>query len=190
MRGSACGPPPEKLMMSMPSLHRGLERRDDLGAVRGAAATERRRRGDVEDAVVADVRARRDSLDILHRRVAAACRLDAEPGLPGLDVGLDSRDDPGDEGPVERVVAVERRAVRARPGEAPRDDHLGRRRPRRPLREARREREAPSGRGTDAPDRRRRRRRPPSHRRRSLPSPPRMQALRARTARGSGRACT
>ena len=38
--------------------------------------------GHVEDAVVPDVRARRDALEIVHRGVAAAVVLDAEPGRP------------------------------------------------------------------------------------------------------------
>ena len=49
---------------------------------------------------------------------------------------------PGDVRAVERVVAIERRAARARPREAASDDHLRRRRAGRSLREARRVREA------------------------------------------------
>ncbi len=100
--------------------HRRLEGGDDLGAVRRAAAAERSRCGNVEDAVVPDVGARRDALDALHRGMAAPRRLDAEPGPPGLDVRLDAGDDAGDERPVERLVAVERRAARPGPGEAAR----------------------------------------------------------------------
>ena len=55
-----------------------LERGDDLGTVGGAAAAERRRRGDVEDAVVPDVRTGRDALDVLDRGMTSAVRLAAE----------------------------------------------------------------------------------------------------------------
>ena len=130
--------PPEKLMMSIPSWHGGLERGDDLGAVRGAAAAERRRRGHVEHAVVADVRARRHALDVLDSRVTAAVRLAAEAGLARVDIRLHPGDNAGHERRVERLVAVERSAAGAGPGEAARDYHLRSRRPGRPLREARR----------------------------------------------------
>ena len=144
-----------------PVAHRGLERGHDLGAVRGAAAAERRRRGDVEDAVVADVRARRDSLEVVHRRMAAALltrrrTLVGPPRRRSCTPAIT----PGDERPVERAVAIERRTVRTRPRESASDDHLR-------ATSAR----APSGspvdtrsrwgRGTDARGRRRRRRRRP-----------------------------
>src|SRR4029453_3109166 len=105
-----------------------------------AAATERGRLGHVEDAVVADVRARRDALDVLHRRVTATARLRTRAGPSCWDVSLDARDHASDERAMERLVTVERRAVRARPGEAARDDYLWRRPPW-PFREARRIRE-------------------------------------------------
>ena len=111
--------------------HRGLEGRDDLGRVPGAAAAERER--DVEDAVVPDVGPRRDPAQVLDRRVAPALLLDAEARPAGGDVRLDARDDPCHVRPVERLLAVERSAVRARPGETARDDHLRRRRAAGPL---------------------------------------------------------
>ena len=55
-----------------------LEGGDDLGAVRRAAAAERRRSRDVEDAVVADVRAGRDAFEVVDCGMAAALRLDAD----------------------------------------------------------------------------------------------------------------
>ena len=140
VRGSACGPPPEKLMTSIPSRTAASK----AATISGLFAEQQPPSGaarDVEDAVVADVRARRDALDVLHRRMAAAIRLDAETRLARLHVGLHAGDHARDERPVEGAVAIERRAVRTRPGESPRDDHLRRRRPR-SLRKAGRVREA------------------------------------------------
>ncbi len=122
--------------------HRSLEGRDDLRAVRRTAAAERRGRGNVEDAVVPDVRAGRDTLEVVHCGMATARRLDAEAGLAGLDVRLDSCDHARHVRSVEGAVAVERRAVRSRPCESARDDHLRRGRARRSLRESGRIREA------------------------------------------------
>ena len=123
-------------------LHGRLERGDDLRAVGGAAAAQRRRRGDVEHPVVPDVRTWRDALDPLDRRMTAAVRLAAEARLARLDVRLDAGDHTGDERPMEGVVAVERCAVRAGTREAAGGDHLGCRRSARPLGESRRIREA------------------------------------------------
>ena len=73
--------------------------------------------------------------------MAAALRLVTEAALAGLDVGGYARDDPCDERAVERAIAIERGAVRARTGEPPRDDDLGRGRARRAFREPCRVRE-------------------------------------------------
>ena len=116
--------------------HGCFERGHDLGAVRRAAATERGRSRDVEDPVVADVGARRDSLEVVDCGMAATLRLDADARTPGLDVGLDARNDACDMGAVERVVAIERRAARSGSREAAGRDHLRRSRARAPFREA------------------------------------------------------
>ena len=68
-----------------PVRDRGLERGHDLRRRAGAAAAERKR--DVEDAVVTDVRARRDAADVVHGGMAPAVRLasrsrGARPGRP------------------------------------------------------------------------------------------------------------
>ena len=62
------------------------------------------------------------------RMTAARAPPSRSPAGAGRDVRvLDARDDAGDERPVERLVAVERRAARAGAGEPARDDHLRRR---------------------------------------------------------------
>ena len=76
LAGSVCGPPPEKLITSMPSRHRRLERGHDLRRV--ADVADRRRH--VEDAVVADLGARRDAargpvvVGMVARLPARSCR--------------------------------------------------------------------------------------------------------------------
>ncbi len=107
-----------------PVPHGGLEGGDDLRAVGGAAAAERCGRRDVEHAVVPDVRARGDSLDVVDRGMTTALGLDAEARPTLRDVGLDAGDHARDERAVKRAVAIERRAVRTGAREASRDDHL------------------------------------------------------------------
>ena len=86
-----------------PVTDRGLERSDDLRAVRRAAPAQWRGGRDVEHAVVPDLRARRDPGHVVDRRVTPALGLVAEPAPPGLDVRRDPGDDPGDERPVEET---------------------------------------------------------------------------------------
>ena len=124
-----------------PVADRLLERLHDLGRRPGAAATERQRH--VEDAVVPDVRARRDAAHVGDRWMARPLVLGAEPGPARRNVGaFDPGDHAGDEGPVEGLLPVDRAAARAGAGEALGHDHLRRRAATRPLREAGRIREA------------------------------------------------
>ncbi len=123
-------------------LHGCLERGHDLRAVGRAAAAQGRRRRHVEDAVVPDIRARRDALEALHRRMTASLSLVAHARSTGLDVGRNAGDDPGHVRPVERDVTVQDRSSAAGPGETAGDDHFLRRAAAGPLRIARRVREA------------------------------------------------
>ena len=140
VRGSACGPPPEKLMMSMPSRDGRLEGGDDLGGRARAAAAERQR--DVEDAIVADVRARGDATDALTAGWQPPGASPQDAADARRDVGLrPARDDARDERAVEGLSRSSGRC--STPGPAkPRDDDDLRRRRTGPLREACREREA------------------------------------------------
>ena len=128
LAGSICGPPPEKLITSMPSRTADFERGDDLRRV--AHVTDGRR--DVEDPVVADLRPRRHTGQSRRLRVVRA------GGCGRARVaGRDSRDVRA----VERGLRVERQTglvVRAGADEGARDDHLRRRPFLAALREARR----------------------------------------------------
>ena len=167
--------------------HRRFERGDDLGRV----AHVTHGRGDVEDPVVADLRARRDTGQSRRLRVVRACGC----GRAGV-AGCDSRDVRAVEGGL-RVERQPGLVVRADADEGARHDHLRRRPLPAALREARRVAVALRARRICSQDRRRRRRprsslprrplRPcrPRHRRRSGPD-----CGRARACSGSsGRAC-
>ncbi len=124
-----------------PVADRLLERLDDLGRRSGAAAAERQRH--VEDAVVPDVRARRDAAHVGDRRMARALTSSVQnPGLPaGTSVPSTPAITPATKVPWKDCSRLIEPAARAGAGEALGDDHLRRRPAARPLREAGRIRE-------------------------------------------------
>ena len=104
LAGSISGPPPEKLITSMPSFTAASKAAHDLRRV-GVVADRRRH---VEDAVVADPRVRRDPGEAADRRMVGAGRDD----VPATPAAI-----PGDVRAVERRLAVERqRPRRPEPG--------------------------------------------------------------------------
>ena len=167
LAGSVCGPPPEKLITSMPSATAASK----AATISGVLAPVADRRRHVEDAVVAEPRARRDAREARHVAGWSAAGRRGRARVAGGD--------PGDVRAVERVLrgraAAALRGREPGPGEGARDDHLRRRPLRAALREAGRVREARPGRGTGSSGRRRRRRR------RSSRPAPRAAGARPRT---------
>ena len=102
VRGIGLGPPPEKLITSMPSATASSK----AATISGVYALLPTGVGHVEDAVVPEPRARRDAGEVLHRGVVAG-RPARRPRVAGGD--------PGDVRAVERGPAVERRAGPACP---------------------------------------------------------------------------